>query len=367
MKARVVLIALSFVLYVLGSPVLAGTCGGAVQCQPGDTLTSDQVMWYDLIDCTTAHGLYIQDDNITLDGNGHTIDGIDTDPSFGVVVANAAGVTIKNLTVTDFNTGIDMYYGDLCNITSNTVSSCKTGISARWADDNQFADNSIVDNVGGSAIGFYVYACTGNTITYNTISNSSWRNMDLRGATQNNTIYGNRFSGCPTNATAQTDVINNDWNVCGVGNYWHNFTSNSGYPWEYVIDGTGDGVDYFPQYTTSPAIVPDPPANELAVDAASCSTPEALFPYGHMNAASLNSGNVKVRGCYSGPWNTPFVTFGDGPPDTLSVICSQVPHAGEVVTVQLTDGVQCEDGGYWPGYQWQYTAAVDPQQPGGVQ
>ena len=46
-----------------------------MECGCGDTLVASQVMWYDMVDCATAWGLQIGADDITLDGDGHTLDG----------------------------------------------------------------------------------------------------------------------------------------------------------------------------------------------------------------------------------------------------------------------------------------------------
>jgi len=303
MKTRHLAVALTFILCLLGSPALAGSCGGAVQCNPGDTLASSQVMWYDMLDCPGEFGLVIIDDGITLDGNGHTIDGIDADPSDGIFIIAASMVTVKNLTITDFDTGIDLYHGDSCDISSNTISSCSKGLSVRWGYDNQFVSNAIVDNIGGSAIGFYMYACTNNSVIRNEFDNNSWRNFDLRGATQYNYIWGNSFSGSATNATGQADVINNDWNICGVGNFWDDFESNSGYPDNYVIDGTGDGVDYFPQHTSPGLEMPLNPPNSNNVPQSYCSDFRVIFPGMDMNPSLFGDNSVLAHGGYSGAWS----------------------------------------------------------------
>ena len=39
----------------------------------------------------------------------------------------------------------------------------------------------------------------------------------------------------------------NLWNKSNVGNYWSDFSSNSGYPNYYKIPGYGDGIDWHPQ------------------------------------------------------------------------------------------------------------------------
>jgi hypothetical protein len=70
----------------------------------GDTITTDTKLDSDLIDCP-GNGIVIGADNITLDLNGHTIDGTS---SSGDGVANVAhlGATIKGGTIQGFGVGV---------------------------------------------------------------------------------------------------------------------------------------------------------------------------------------------------------------------------------------------------------------------
>ncbi|MDC8453530.1 MAG: hypothetical protein LV477_11570, partial [Candidatus Nitrosotalea sp.] len=51
----------------------------------------------------TGEGIVIGDNNVILDGNGHTISGTSGN---GILVQIKQGVTIKNLKIQNFNTGI---------------------------------------------------------------------------------------------------------------------------------------------------------------------------------------------------------------------------------------------------------------------
>jgi len=362
MQIRYIAFALTLILFMLGNTVLAGTCGGAVQCQPGDTLTSDHVMWYDMTDCSGEYGLVILADGLTLNGNGHTIDGTDGDPSSGLWISYANHVTITNLTLTDFDNGIKMADSDTCVISANVMTSCYTGISILRGIDNRVTGNTIE---GNTLTGVYAYENVASRFAQNSISNNSWRGIDLRGTTEFNMIWGNSFSGNPTNATGQADAINNDWSICGIGNYWDDFESNTGYPNEYVIEGSGSGTDYYPQ-VTSPVIAPtNALPNAPAVDALTCTPPEVLFYEMAMDESSINTNTVKPRGQLTGEWDVTALSYQDiGDQDLLDCVFDADPFAGELITVNLTHGINCEDGGYFPGFQWQYMAEVSPISPG---
>jgi parallel beta-helix repeat protein len=93
---------------------LAGGEASAAHVSCGDTITVDTTLDSDLVDCPN-NGIVIGADDITLDLNGHTIDGdgelVDPCPQgeacdVGVVNERHNGVTIKNGTVTNFGTGV---------------------------------------------------------------------------------------------------------------------------------------------------------------------------------------------------------------------------------------------------------------------
>jgi parallel beta-helix repeat protein len=102
--------ALAVVLVVPGGEAVASH----VSC--GDTITIDTTLDTDLIDCPN-NGIVIGADDITLDLNGHMIDGdnalVDPCPEdqfcdFGVVNDGHNGVRIKDGLVTEFGTGVGL-------------------------------------------------------------------------------------------------------------------------------------------------------------------------------------------------------------------------------------------------------------------
>src|SRR5215213_1855095 len=107
------------VVAVLGLSALAAPPADArkapLSC--GDTITSDTTLHADLTNCQ-SNGIVIGADDVTLDLNGHTIDGDGTpdstcDPStgfcdLGVVVEGHSGVVVKNGLVRQFLAGLVM-------------------------------------------------------------------------------------------------------------------------------------------------------------------------------------------------------------------------------------------------------------------
>lgn len=109
--ALISLIASAMVLVVPGSEAI----GGTLSC--GDTITTDTTLDSDLIDCPN-NGIIIGADDITLDLNGHTIDGdgalVESCPQdefcdVGVVNDDHNGVRIKGGDIGEFAFGVFLF------------------------------------------------------------------------------------------------------------------------------------------------------------------------------------------------------------------------------------------------------------------
>jgi hypothetical protein len=111
-RAAIAALTLAGALAATGSAA-ANSLPSTVKC--GDTLTHSVKLTADLTDCP-ADGLVIGAAGITVDLNGHTIDGTVTQatdcdvPPFGVVGISAGGydgLTIKNGTIQQFTGGVN--------------------------------------------------------------------------------------------------------------------------------------------------------------------------------------------------------------------------------------------------------------------
>ena len=134
-------LAVILALAVTALVVLSGA-EAARQGQPqcGDSITADTTLHHDLVDCPN-NGIIIDADNITLDLNGHTIDGDGTPDAacnpqtdfcdFGVAFEARDGVTVRDGTVREFQGGI---------LAFRTHDIQLLGISA---PDNRFGDIGI--------------------------------------------------------------------------------------------------------------------------------------------------------------------------------------------------------------------------------
>ena len=186
---------------LIGSEILVGTHALAVHVGCGDTITTNTMLDSDLLDCPN-NGIIIGADDITLDLNGHTIDGdgqlVDSCPEgefcdAGVFADGHDGVTVKNGSVRDFGTGVAV--GSARNVRLAGLSSTRNTLfgfllfevfhgvirgssgSHNPVPDGDglgmFAsrDNRIVDNrFSGNALGIHVEDSANNLIKGNVIS-----------------------------------------------------------------------------------------------------------------------------------------------------------------------------------------------------
>jgi len=235
-------LALSFVcLFILSSisiyftfvkKAYAATCGGAVVCACGDTVTSDYVVPANL-SCgfTNASALTVGASNITIDGNGHSISVFIPFSNKGIKNIGYSNVTIKNFsnisgyqdavyfsgvgtdhglikdntigkairlevgsdyTIVQNNTvtsaGIALTGVSNVTVTGNTASSGSYGIQLSSSTGNAISGNTTNSNTSS---GIYLASSTGNTISNNTSNSNTAGSGIYLTASTGNTILGN--------------------------------------------------------------------------------------------------------------------------------------------------------------------------------
>lgn len=201
-SASTKLAALALVMALwIGGEIHGGTRALAVHVGCGDTIITDTTLDSDLLDCPN-NGIVIGADDITLDLNGHTIDGdgqlVDPCPEgefcdAGVFADGHDGVMVINGSVQDFATGVavgsardvrlaglsstrNAFFGFLLFDVSESVLRDSSGSQNPAPDGDglgMFASrsNRIVDNrFSGNALGIHVEDSTNNLIKGNVIS-----------------------------------------------------------------------------------------------------------------------------------------------------------------------------------------------------
>jgi parallel beta-helix repeat protein len=192
----------------LAAACLALTAGQAsashVSC--GDTITADTTLDSDLVDCP-SNGIVIGADDITLDLNGHTIDGddepfepcpVDQPCDIGVLNEGHDAVTIEGGTVRDFGPGVVVVRAKRNRLRDvAAVGNAFEGIFLFRSERTRVHGSSASRNgVGNSRPGIALIESDNNRITGNTMS----RNGDLAlfmEASDHNLIRQNKARGNP--------------------------------------------------------------------------------------------------------------------------------------------------------------------------
>ena len=157
-------------------------CGGfeqGIKC--GDTITQDTVLTEDLLNCDTWRpGIIIGASNITLDCNGHKIEGVGScEQCSGIIGMFEYNITIKNCILSNWayaiNFNEDTKSSDM-NIVNNTFINCSTGI-VTIGKNNKIINNYFY-NIG---VGIFLAFTSVN------YANNSWYNCP----SENNLVSGN--------------------------------------------------------------------------------------------------------------------------------------------------------------------------------
>ena len=112
-------------------------------------------------------GIVIDEDNLTLDGDGHTITGSGT--GYGVYLDQRISVTVKNCVVSGFWYGIYLYSSSSNTLTANTANNNYDGIFLYDNSNyNTLTDNTANNNVHGISLD----SSSSNTLTSNIMSDN---------------------------------------------------------------------------------------------------------------------------------------------------------------------------------------------------
>jgi large repetitive protein len=203
--ARATVVAFAGIL-AFGIIALASLGGAeAANTQPncGDTITADTTLDGDLVDCPN-HGIVIGADDITLDLNGHRIDGDGTpaagcDPEsefcdIGVFNRGHDGVTIRDGSVREFDAGVFVFKARAGRVLD--ISSKKNtffGLIFNEVSHSLIRDSAGSNNIPPEGDGMGVFGSHDLRIVDNTFRNNPGPGIHVADSTDN-LIKGNLLS-----------------------------------------------------------------------------------------------------------------------------------------------------------------------------
>jgi parallel beta-helix repeat protein len=153
--------------------------------------------------------LFVERDNIVVDGSAHTIDGV-SEYGIGIWLNGRNNVTIRNVNITNFRTGIHLESCSLISINTNTIENCfESGIwlyscslisiygniLARNIWEGIWVDSSSNISINGNVIKYSYYSLWLNSSHNNVIKNHI-EDADILLCSSDNHISGNAFSDC---------------------------------------------------------------------------------------------------------------------------------------------------------------------------
>jgi len=218
-------VALMVLIIVMVQPAVAGipVNSSTVISSPGDYFLDG-----DILNCnpTTPHiCIEIESPDVTLEGMGHTIDGINTTNTDGILVVNTSYVpishiTIKNMSITNFSTAIKLYSVQ-DSVIGNVVlyNNTLTGISAMSSGNLTLYNTTERGNMAGMMVMLSDNTTFSNTLVSNNtlegIMLEASRNTTFRHtAITNHTTGGSSglFVGLSSDTLIEDSIVTNNDN-----------------------------------------------------------------------------------------------------------------------------------------------------------
>jgi len=128
--------------------------------------------------------IVIERSNMTIDGNGSTLQG--TGSGYGFSLYGINNVTIKNTYIKEFTSGVHLNSASNNTVFGNNITKNYNGIEILWSSNNTISKNHVTSNYFQ---GVRVDSSLKNIFSENNITNNEWRGVKLLHS------FGNNFSG----------------------------------------------------------------------------------------------------------------------------------------------------------------------------
>ncbi len=210
-------------------------------------------------------------DNIIINGNGYSLTG--NGASSGIFLEGRQDITIRNLTISNFEDGIVYsYYREMFSDCKNNALIANNIINNKWGVYCYFAKNIVISgNVisNNSKTGISTFDSAQIQIYGNTLSEN---NVAVRFThLENSNVYGNDFINNANQTSVDPESKRGDnfgwstinWNNGRLGNFWSDHEGADANKdgicdIPYIIDG--NNTDHYP--LMAPLIVPLSPSPE---------------------------------------------------------------------------------------------------------
>jgi len=121
--------------------------------------------------------IVVERSNIIVDGKGHALRGAGS--GYGFELRDLENVTIRNTSIDNFYSGIDLLYAYCCTLSGNNITATdRYGVQLRGSSNNNISENNIVEN---DDTGLHLFQ-SGNNVLRNNNMTANKHNFDVYGA-----------------------------------------------------------------------------------------------------------------------------------------------------------------------------------------
>lgn len=148
------------------------------------------------VEIPSGHGIFIEKDNVIIDGRNHLLRGRigkRKAGNYGIYLKSRKGIKIMNLRIQGFHTGIYLQESSNNEIVGNLIeNNDRFGIFLDSSNNNEIVSNKIKKNPEG----IFVRQSSNNKIIDNDIENSELNGIVLCKSSSDNEIIKSRFINC---------------------------------------------------------------------------------------------------------------------------------------------------------------------------
>jgi S-layer protein (TIGR01567 family) len=256
--------------------LLVGGAEAATEINSCTTISKpgEYVLNMSILDSSASSCINITSSDVTFDGAGYTIDGIDIVGTYGVYVYNSTteliNISVKNLKVTDWNRGIyynrangrisnntadsnsfigiDIEYSNNNLISTNNASGSPNGIFLSFSNYSMLSDNNASNNGGG----IYLFYSSSNVLSSNNASNNNLGIMldfhSNENTISNNIANSNNDTGIRLDSSSGSTIRNNtvssnnyrgiSFSISSNNLIYNNYFNNTNNAWSYEGNNT---------------------------------------------------------------------------------------------------------------------------------
>jgi len=156
-----------------------------------------------------ADAIVIERNNIVLDGAGYTLTG--SGRWSGITLTNISGVTVRNMTIENFDFGIDLESSSNCTFSGNTVVNNFEGINVSSSSNCTLLGNNVTAN---NDLGIYLIDFSNDNSLVSNEVDGNYRGIELHDSMNNNMFQNQieniwfdiRFLRSDNNTICENDI-----------------------------------------------------------------------------------------------------------------------------------------------------------------